>query len=52
MVYYIVYLCLYLTFAQQYGEDAVKEGGGGAASAGDIFDLFGMGGRSTRGKPQ
>ena len=28
----------------QYGEEGVRDGGGGASNFGDIFDLFGMGG--------
>ena len=34
----------------KYGEEGLKEGGGGApAGFGDIFDLFGMGGRGGGG---
>jgi DnaJ family protein A protein 2 len=29
----------------QFGEEGVRDGGGGASGFGDIFDLFGMGGR-------
>ena len=36
----------------KYGEDGLKEGGGGGGGMGDIFDLFGMGGRKQGGAPQ
>jgi len=32
----------------KYGEDGLKEGGGGGFGGGDIFDLFGMGGGGRR----
>ncbi len=37
----------------KYGEDGLREGGGGPSGFGDIFDLFGMGGRKQNsGGPQ
>ena len=33
----------------KYGEDGLREGGGGGSGMGDIFDLFGMGGGRREG---
>jgi len=33
----------------KYGEEGVRDGGGGQGFGGDIFDLFGMGGRRQGG---